>query len=363
MTKNLLRSPERPPDVLINLAPTLREDPKYQGQYKLPIIVWMIAQATQGDLAVGLYMWVHVLLPMLSVTSSCNPQSRDLILQLVERLVYRYTMNRLVYRYTMNRCSNIVAPEVKREKIGLLKAIIHLPWPGKKKRLVNGLRPRLKEILIELNLSSFQEVINHAKALERAQNERFGDQRVQTSKRTGTSSSSTPPKRERDSGFRSQARSESIASSARGASQARPRQTQSMGYGAGRSNQDTEHFIQDCPLMVGEPAPSESWFFLAKRTRKSDVSQEVAAIRMSRLSPDREVEFQIEVMSGTTPIAMTPYQMAPKELQELKNRLWIQVDPQRQKLFWNERFQIMYRKPGVSLDLPVIIADLLRSFR
>ncbi|KAK8621407.1 hypothetical protein V6N13_067840 [Hibiscus sabdariffa] len=76
----------RKPDVLISLEPTLREDPKYQGQYKLPIIVWMIAQATQGDLAVGLYMWVHVLLPMLSGKSSCNPQSRDLILQLVERI-------------------------------------------------------------------------------------------------------------------------------------------------------------------------------------------------------------------------------------------------------------------------------------
>lgn len=33
----------------------------------------------------GLYMWVHFLLPMLSSKSSCNPQSRDLILQLVER--------------------------------------------------------------------------------------------------------------------------------------------------------------------------------------------------------------------------------------------------------------------------------------
>lgn len=34
----------------------------------------------------GLYMWVQVLLPMLSGKSSCNPQARDLILQLVERL-------------------------------------------------------------------------------------------------------------------------------------------------------------------------------------------------------------------------------------------------------------------------------------
>jgi len=34
----------------------------------------------------GLYLWVSLLLPMLSVKSGGNPQSRDLILQLVERL-------------------------------------------------------------------------------------------------------------------------------------------------------------------------------------------------------------------------------------------------------------------------------------
>lgn len=34
----------------------------------------------------GLYLWVSLLLPMLSVKSGGNPHSRDLILQLVERL-------------------------------------------------------------------------------------------------------------------------------------------------------------------------------------------------------------------------------------------------------------------------------------
>ncbi|MBA0578563.1 hypothetical protein Gorai_020841 [Gossypium raimondii] len=37
----------RKPDVLISLAPKLREDPKYQGQDKLPITVWMIAQVVE----------------------------------------------------------------------------------------------------------------------------------------------------------------------------------------------------------------------------------------------------------------------------------------------------------------------------
>lgn len=36
----------RRPDVIINIAPTLKENLKYQGQDKLPIIVWMIIQVT-----------------------------------------------------------------------------------------------------------------------------------------------------------------------------------------------------------------------------------------------------------------------------------------------------------------------------
>ncbi|KAL5129237.1 Transmembrane protein 214-A [Glycine soja] len=77
----------RKPDVLISLLPILKENKKYQGQDKLPVIVWVITQASQGDLVMGLYLWVYLLLPMLSVKSGCNPQSRDLILQLVERII------------------------------------------------------------------------------------------------------------------------------------------------------------------------------------------------------------------------------------------------------------------------------------
>ena len=36
------------------------------------------------------------------------------------------------------------------------------------------------------------------------------------------------------------------------------------------------------------------------------------------LPPQRDVEFCIELHLGTSPISMTPYRMAPVELQELK---------------------------------------------
>lgn len=36
----------RKPDVLISQLPILRENSTYQGQDKLPVIVWMIAQVS-----------------------------------------------------------------------------------------------------------------------------------------------------------------------------------------------------------------------------------------------------------------------------------------------------------------------------
>lgn len=77
----------RKPDILISLLPKIRDNPKYQGQEKLPIIVWAIAQSSQGDTVIGMYLWAHYLLPMVCGKSSVNPQSRDLVLQLVERIL------------------------------------------------------------------------------------------------------------------------------------------------------------------------------------------------------------------------------------------------------------------------------------
>ncbi|KAA0037571.1 ty3-gypsy retrotransposon protein [Cucumis melo var. makuwa] len=39
---------------------------------------------------------------------------------------------------------------------------------------------------------------------------------------------------------------------------------------------------------------------------------------LSGLPPDREIEFTIELLPGTTPISQAPYRMAPSELEELK---------------------------------------------
>ena len=39
------------------------------------------------------------------------------------------------------------------------------------------------------------------------------------------------------------------------------------------------------------------------------------------LPPAREVDFSIDVMSGTSPISKQPYRMAPVEIQELKTQI------------------------------------------
>ena len=47
---------------------------------------------------------------------------------------------------------------------------------------------------------------------------------------------------------------------------------------------------------------------------------------LPRLPPDRELEFGIEVLPGSTPIFIPPYRIAPMELKELKIQLQDLVD-------------------------------------
>ena len=42
---------------------------------------------------------------------------------------------------------------------------------------------------------------------------------------------------------------------------------------------------------------------------------------LPRLPPNQEIEFEIELLLGTTPISKVPYRMAPAELKELKQQL------------------------------------------
>ncbi|CAN6887052.1 unnamed protein product [Brassica oleracea] len=74
------------PDALTLVLTNMKERPTYQGQDKLPVIIWMMAQASQGDLSAGLFSWVQTLLPLV-VNECCSSQAIDLILQFVEMIL------------------------------------------------------------------------------------------------------------------------------------------------------------------------------------------------------------------------------------------------------------------------------------
>ncbi|XP_019165012.1 PREDICTED: uncharacterized protein LOC109161118 [Ipomoea nil] len=136
----------RKPDVLINIMPTLRENTKYQGQDKLPVTVWMIAQACQGDLCVGLYLWAHWILPLVGGKSGSNPQTRDLILQLVERILSVPKARSILVNGAVRKGERLVPPSA-------LDLLLRVTFPASSARVkaterFEKIYPTLKEIAL-----------------------------------------------------------------------------------------------------------------------------------------------------------------------------------------------------------------------
>ncbi|CAA3026094.1 Hypothetical predicted protein [Olea europaea subsp. europaea] len=135
----------RKPDVLINILPNLREN-KYQGQDKLPVIVWMVVQASRGDLAVGLYLWAHHILPMLKGKLSSNPQSRDLVLQVVERILSAPKARSILVNGSVRKGERLIPP-------ASLDQLLHVTFPASSARVkaterFESIYPTLKEVAL-----------------------------------------------------------------------------------------------------------------------------------------------------------------------------------------------------------------------
>ncbi|KAL8150776.1 hypothetical protein V2J09_020584 [Rumex salicifolius] len=136
----------RKPEALVNVLPTLRENAKYQGQDKLPIMVWMTCQACQGDLPAGLHAWAHNLLPVLNSKSSNNPQSRDLILQLVERIVSAPKARSILMSNAVRKGERLIPPSS-------FETLIRVTFPASSARVkaterFEAVYPTLKEIAL-----------------------------------------------------------------------------------------------------------------------------------------------------------------------------------------------------------------------
>ncbi|KAI3781207.1 hypothetical protein L2E82_11214 [Cichorium intybus] len=136
----------RKPDVLISLLPIIKDSSKYQGQDKLPVLLWTITQACQGDLVVGLFMWVHLLLPIVTSKSGGNPHSRDLILQLVERIVTSPKARTILVNGAVRKGERVVPPSA-------LELLMGATFPAPTSRVkaterFEAVYPLLKEVAL-----------------------------------------------------------------------------------------------------------------------------------------------------------------------------------------------------------------------
>ncbi|PQM41316.1 uncharacterized protein Pyn_24863 [Prunus yedoensis var. nudiflora] len=78
----------------------------------------VVAMASQGDLAVGLLAWAHIVLPLVSGKGS-NPQSRDLILQLAERILSTPKARTILVNGAVRKGERLVPPSAFEILIGV----------------------------------------------------------------------------------------------------------------------------------------------------------------------------------------------------------------------------------------------------
>ncbi|CAF2038327.1 hypothetical protein HID58_032517 [Brassica napus] len=135
------------PHSLIGLLPAMWTDisAKYRKLDEVPLTVWMMAQASQGDLSVGLYSWAHNLLPLVA-DKKCNSQSRDYILQLVENILSNPEASTVLVNGTLSEGKRLIPPHV-------FKGLLRLTFPASSARVKDTERfesiyPFLKEVAL-----------------------------------------------------------------------------------------------------------------------------------------------------------------------------------------------------------------------
>ncbi|XP_011101474.1 uncharacterized protein LOC105179520 isoform X2 [Sesamum indicum] len=127
------------PDLLIILLPIIKDSEKYKGHDKIPVMVWVIAQASQGDLGVGLFLCVHFLFNMLKDESSSNMQSWDFILQVIERIVSSPKARIILLNRAVRKGERLVPPSA-------LEFLMRTTFSGTERLQV--VYPTLKEVAI-----------------------------------------------------------------------------------------------------------------------------------------------------------------------------------------------------------------------
>ncbi|KAJ4818156.1 hypothetical protein LUZ62_030722 [Rhynchospora pubera] len=136
----------RKPETLIAILPKIRDNPKYQGQERLPFVIWVIGQASLGDLVVGTYLWARYLFPTVCGKLSGNPQSRDLVLQLIERILSSPKAKSILSNGAVRKGERLVPPS----SFDLLMRATFPPPPSRVKATerYGTVYPILKEVAL-----------------------------------------------------------------------------------------------------------------------------------------------------------------------------------------------------------------------
>ncbi|XP_023635035.1 uncharacterized protein LOC17877831 [Capsella rubella] len=134
------------PDALTTVLPKLRERPTYQGEDKLPVIFWMMAQASQGDLSAGLYSWACNLLPLVGNNNCYSPQAMDLILQFVEMILLNPEAQTILVNEAVREGERLIPPSS-------FKILVQHTFPASSSRVeatkrFEAIYPLLKEVAL-----------------------------------------------------------------------------------------------------------------------------------------------------------------------------------------------------------------------
>lgn len=74
------------------------------------MISWITVQASEGDITAGFYLWAHHLLPLLGEKSGSNPKTRDLVLQVVERILTAPNARKILSRGAVRNGDRLIPP-------------------------------------------------------------------------------------------------------------------------------------------------------------------------------------------------------------------------------------------------------------
>ncbi|GKB90448.1 putative reverse transcriptase domain-containing protein [Tanacetum coccineum] len=125
--------------------------------------------------------------------------------------------------------------------------------------------------------------------------------------------------------------------------------------GAEEARQDPNIVMVRLPLPDGKVLrvvgvrPDEKARLLMSAKASDKKQEEVVVVRdfpevfpddLSGLPPIREIEFQIELIPGATPVAKSPYRLAPSEIEELSRQLKELQDKELNKLTVKNRYPL-----------------------